>query len=161
MATERIRGNLSTQGRLRGNLYRSGGGSSITIDPVYNSGIKIADYNIDGEDGEIYIPQSGYSETILYSNDGVTNPATITLSDSILNYDTLYFTLARTYDGIPNLILSTLYLTSIVSIDYIFNLIGWSGNNEYVLYKLTNNTTLTKYLEGSYIYVKSIVGIKY
>lgn len=56
MATDRIRGNLSTQGRLRGNLYRSGGGSSITIDPVYNSGIKIADYNIDGEGGEIYIP---------------------------------------------------------------------------------------------------------
>lgn len=56
MATDRMRGNLSTQGRLRGNLYRSGGGSSVTIDPVYNTGIKIADYNIDGEPGELFIP---------------------------------------------------------------------------------------------------------
>lgn len=160
MATERIRGNLSTQGRLRGNLYRSGGGSSITIDPVYNSGIKIADYNIDGEAGELYIPQVGHTETILYSNDGVTNPATITLSDSILNYDTLYFTLVRTFDGIPDSIINPSYLTSVMSTDYVFNLFGWSGNNEFVLYKLTNNTTLTKQLEGGYLYIKSITGVK-
>lgn len=159
MATERIRGNLSTQGRLRGNLYRSGGGSSITIDPVYNSGIKIADYNIDGEAGELYIPQTGRTETILYSNDGVTNPATITLSDNISNYDTIYFTLVRTHDGDPDSII-TPYLTSVMANNYIFNLLGWSGNNEFILYKLTNSTTLTKHLEGSYLYVKSIIGVK-
>lgn len=94
MATERIRGNLSTQGRLRGNLYRSGGGSSITIDPVYNSGIKIADYNIGGEDGELYIP-SQYTITNIwnYVSDNasqiVYDGSLITLNDSILNYDEL------------------------------------------------------------------------
>ena len=63
MATDRIRGNLSTQARLSGNLYRSGGGSTVTIDPVYNSGVKIADYEIDGEAGEIYIPNYPDVET--------------------------------------------------------------------------------------------------
>ena len=57
MVTDRIRGNLSTQARLSGNLYRSGGGgSTVTIEPVYNSGIKIADYSIDEDPGEIFIP---------------------------------------------------------------------------------------------------------
>ena len=70
MATDRMRGNLSTQGRLRGNLYRSGGGSTVTIDPVYNSGIKIADYTIDEEPGEIFIPNyPAYNKTLLYHNE--------------------------------------------------------------------------------------------
>lgn len=57
MAIDRIRGNLSTQARLSGNLYRSGGGgSTVTIEPVYNSGIKIVDYSIDEDPGEIFIP---------------------------------------------------------------------------------------------------------
>lgn len=159
MAVESIRGNLSTTGRLRANLA-AGGGSDVVITPTYNSGTKIADYSIDGSEGEIYIPESNHSETTLYTNDGVSNPSTITLSDSISNYDQVYFTLVRTSDGIPNSIINTSYLTSVMSIDYIFNLLGWSGNNEYVLYKLTNNTTLTKYLEGGYIYIKSIVGVK-
>lgn len=52
-----IRCNLTSSGNMRGDMYRSGGGGSVvTIDPVYNSGTKIADYSIDGEDGEIYIP---------------------------------------------------------------------------------------------------------
>lgn len=52
-----IRCDLSTSRNMRGDMYRSGGGGSVvTIDPVYNSGIKIADYSIDGEDGEIYTP---------------------------------------------------------------------------------------------------------
>lgn len=52
-----IRCNLTSSGNMRGDMYRSGGGGSVvTIDPVYNSGIKIADYSIDGEDGEIYTP---------------------------------------------------------------------------------------------------------
>ena len=95
MSTERIRGNLSTQSRLRGNLYRSGGGgSTVTIEPVYNSGIKIVDYSIDNDPGEIYIPvEQGFTITNLwnYVTDGNNNiywsGAAITLNDSILNYD--------------------------------------------------------------------------
>lgn len=55
MAVETIRGNLSTSGRLRANLA-VGGGSEVTITPTYNSGMKIADFNIDGSEGEIFIP---------------------------------------------------------------------------------------------------------
>ena len=55
MAVETIRGNLSTSGRLRANLA-AGGGSDVTITPTYNRGIKIADFGIDGEEGEIFIP---------------------------------------------------------------------------------------------------------
>lgn len=57
MAVESIRGNLSTTGRLRANLA-VGGGSEVTITPTYNSGTKIADYSIDGEEGILYIPSS-------------------------------------------------------------------------------------------------------
>lgn len=52
-----IRCDLSSSGNMRGNMYRGiGGGSDVEITPSYNSGIKIADYSIDGEEGEIYIP---------------------------------------------------------------------------------------------------------
>lgn len=53
-----IRCDLSSSGNMRGNMYRGvGGGSDVEITPSYNSGIKIADYSIDGEEGEIYIPE--------------------------------------------------------------------------------------------------------
>ena len=90
-----IRCELSSSGNMRGNMYRGiGGGSTVTIEPVYNSGVKIADYSIDGEDGEIYIPvEQGFTVTNLwnYVTDGNNNiywsGAAITLNDSILNYD--------------------------------------------------------------------------
>ena len=45
-----------------------GGGSEVTITPTYNSGTKIADYSIDGEPGEIYIPNyPQYTESVLYT----------------------------------------------------------------------------------------------
>ncbi len=55
MAVESIRGNLSSVGRLSGRLA-VGGGSDVIITPTYDSGTKIADYSIDGEEDEIYIP---------------------------------------------------------------------------------------------------------
>lgn len=52
-----IRGNLSTHGNMRGEMYRaSGGGSVVEIEPIYTSGMKIADVNIDGEEKDLYIP---------------------------------------------------------------------------------------------------------
>lgn len=57
MQTEKITGVLKGDKRIRGDLYKSGGGGSVVeIEPVYNTGVKIADYEIDGEAGEIYIP---------------------------------------------------------------------------------------------------------
>lgn len=51
-----IRCNLSSSGNMRGDMYRSGGGSTVEIDPIYSSGIKIADVNVDGEEKDLYIP---------------------------------------------------------------------------------------------------------
>ena len=52
-----IRCNLSSSRNMRGDMYRSGGGGTVVeITPTYNSGIKIADYSLDGESGVIYIP---------------------------------------------------------------------------------------------------------
>lgn len=89
MAVESIRGNLSTTGRLRANLA-VGGGSEVSITPTYDSGIKIADYSIDGTQGEIYIPNSGYSQTLIYENETpLTGSHTVTLLESIFNYDAI------------------------------------------------------------------------
>lgn len=33
-----------------------GGGSNVTITPTYDSGVKIADYEIDGVAGSLYVP---------------------------------------------------------------------------------------------------------
>lgn len=55
----RMRGRLSSRATVQGDIYRSGGGggSTVEITPVYNTGTKIADYSIDGEEGAIYIPE--------------------------------------------------------------------------------------------------------
>lgn len=66
MAVESIRGNLSTTCRLRANLA-VGGGSDVSITPTYNSGMKIADYTIDGSEGEIFIPNYPDVETEIIS----------------------------------------------------------------------------------------------
>ena len=55
MAVESMRGNLSTNGRLRANLA-VGGGTDVTITPTYNSGIKIADFTLNNTQGALYIP---------------------------------------------------------------------------------------------------------
>jgi len=70
----------------------AGGGSTVTITPTLSSGTKIADFEIDGEPGELYAPQggggSGYSETILFSGDYGTN-AELQLSGDINDYDAI------------------------------------------------------------------------
>lgn len=53
-----LRGRLSTPPNIEGEIYRGvGGGSTVSITPVYDSGTKIADYEIDGSEGAIYIPE--------------------------------------------------------------------------------------------------------
>lgn len=157
----RMRGRLSSRATVQGDIYRSGGGSTISITPTYNSGTKIADYNIDGTEGAIYIPENGYSETVLFSNNDTSNPSTISLTDSLFNYDEIKISSVRTFDGVPNSIINSSYLVSNLSLNYIINLLGWSGNNEFILYKIISNTTLSLHLQGNYLYIDKITGIKY
>ena len=51
-----LHGRLSGGGTLRGRLRSASGGNTFTMQPVYNTGLKIADYEEDGEPGELYIP---------------------------------------------------------------------------------------------------------
>lgn len=96
-----IRCDLTTSGNMRGNMYKGvGGGSNVTITPTYTSGTKIADYSIDGEEGEIYIPNyPQYTESVLYTYSGNTRQTILNLSDSITNYDALVFTFDWLYSG--------------------------------------------------------------
>lgn len=82
----RMRGRLSSRATVQGDIYRSGGGSTISITPTYNSGTKIADYNIDGEEGKIYIPQTKKIDLLL---DTPFNSGQSSLLHNIADYDEL------------------------------------------------------------------------
>lgn len=74
-----------------------GGGSTVTITPTLSTGTKIADFEIDGTQGELYAPQggggggSGYSETTLFTGTYQTYSGEITLDDDLDNYDLVIF----------------------------------------------------------------------
>ena len=71
----------------------SGGGSDVTVTPKTSTGTNIADIEVDGTTYQLFAPSgggggsgSGYTETSLWSGSQTTT-GTITLSDSIQNYD--------------------------------------------------------------------------
>lgn len=78
----------------------SGGGSTVTITPTLSTGTKIADFSIDGQNGELYAPQGGggYTRTALFESTtgwGVWDQTNgVVLSDDIENYDEIEFVLA-------------------------------------------------------------------
>ena len=163
MATERIRGNLSTQARLSGNLYKAGGGSTVTIEPVYNSGVKIADYEIDGEAGEIYIPNyPAYSETVLYTYSGSTRQTTLNLSDSIINYDAIIITFGWTYGGTNFETVDTVPTSKIESGMFICT--GGEGRYNYISKGADNTEIILATAAGSWdgaSIIREIRGVKY
>lgn len=116
---------------------------------------------LDGE-GNFTTPPSGggsYSETVLFENAGTSNPASITLDDSLFNYDIIVIRAVRTFDGVPNSVINTMYLTSLLDVTYILNILGWSGNNEFILYTITNNLTLTLTNVGNALYIDKLIGV--
>ena len=162
MSTERIRGNLSTQSRLRGNLYRSGGGgSTVTIEPVYNSGIKIADYSIDEVTGEIYIPIQTPAHDVLWSNQGVTNPASILLPHNLTDYDIVIFTVKRTAYGQSWKLQFSFDFKTGIEINEQILAVCWSNNNEYISYVYAAADTLNGMQEGNAMLLTQITGIKF
>ena len=165
MATDRIRGNLSTQARLSGNLYRSGGGgSTVTIDPVYNSGIKIADYSVDDEPGEIYIPDTSgiIIDTLLDEQNAVTVGTTYTfLNDRKLSdYDFIELLVATKENVSGNLgydrwVMSTHELLNIPRINY-----GAYGNRWFYADITETSFTQINTSGDQWPYVYKIIGIK-
>lgn len=60
-----MQGTIAFDGTLSGSIAGGGGGGSeVTITPVLTEGEKIAEYSIDGENGELYAPESGSIVTI-------------------------------------------------------------------------------------------------
>lgn len=163
MSAERIRGNLSTQSRLSGNLYKSGGGSTVTIDPVYNSGVKIADYEIDGETGEIYTPNyPEYSETVLYTYSGSTRQTTLNLNDSITNYKAIIITFGWTYGGTNFETVDTVPTSKIDSGMFICT--GGEGRYNYISKGVDYSEIILATAAGSWdgaSIIREIRGVKY
>lgn len=171
MSTERIRGNLSTQSRLSGNLYKAGGGSTVTIEPVYNSGVKIADYEIDGEPGEIYIPNDEITiETLYTSPFNTNNPATITLSESFNNFDFILLYLTKRddnsyYDYLPTQYFTTDLLNDVLNgamtgRTNVLNISGWQPGDQYLRIRVTSETTLNIVRNDNKLLIHKIYGIK-
>lgn len=159
-----IRGNLSTHGNMRGNMYRGvGSGSTVEITPTYNSGIKIADYSIDGEDGEIYIPNyPQYTESVLYTYSGNTRQTTFNLSDSMSNYDALIFTFGWVYGG-TNFETVTIVPTSKLENNY-FLCTGGEGRYNYVSKGVDDTEIVLATSAGSWdgsSIIREVRGIKY
>lgn len=69
-----------------------GGGSTVSITPTLQSGTKIADFEIDGDAGELYAPAGGGGAgvvTPLWSGTLSTQGGTATLSQSYKNFNIL------------------------------------------------------------------------
>lgn len=160
-----IRCNLTSSRNMRGDMYRSGGGGSVvTIDPVYNSGIKIADYSIDGEDGEIYIPENApHIDILLDENDAVTIGTSYTfLNDHTLSdYDAIEIIIATKENVSGGLGFDHWYMSVRSVLDYPTINYGAYGNRWF--YGTFTNTTFTQNNTSGdqWPYVYRIYGIKY
>ena len=84
--------------RTTASAHGAGGGSDVEITPTLSTGTKIADFEIDGVQGELYAPTGGggsgggvYIEEVLYENaSGIeSTDVTIALSKPFIDYDFL------------------------------------------------------------------------
>lgn len=103
---------------------------------------------------------AGASKEILYTNATNTNPATISLTNDYSNFDILSIRAFRDADSIPDNSIFITIDTQLLQINQVINILGWAGNNEYILYKLTASDELTLIMQGSGIYIREIAGIK-
>lgn len=101
----------------------------------------------------------GRTETVLWENDGTTNPDTITLSEAITNFDKVVFYLNT---NIANRgAVSNTYLADdiIAGSDNLYG--GQLSESIYVWYKCSSSTALALYVQGSLATLTKIIGIKY
>lgn len=90
-----MQGSIAFDGTLSGSIAGGGGGGSeVTITPTLSSGTKIADYEIDGDAGELYaptpeaLPGTIVTKTIRKYNDtSQTKIATVTTLDTSNNQE--------------------------------------------------------------------------
>ena len=78
-----------------------GGGSNVSITPTLSEGMKIADYSIDGEPGELYAPEGGggsYIDLVGTVNAGETS---ITLSNTAITLNSTFDLYTSVYGVVP------------------------------------------------------------
>ena len=130
---------------------RAKNGSSDTY-TVAQMSTAIADIPTGGGSG------SGGSMTTLYTASNETAPSTITLDDSVTNYDMIIVNVMPPTSGISTL--ATVSNTYIVNCLVANCVLGAQAGSYHAWYYYTNATTLTQYVtEGGY-YIKSVVGVK-
>lgn len=96
----------------------------------------------------------GRTETVLWENDGTTNPDTITLSEAYTNFDDIVL-----YDGgATQGIASNIYVQSVLSQNAAIGII--EDRERRVWYRITSPTTLSK-IEAFDVVLSKIIGIKY
>lgn len=59
-----LNGSIVSSGSLSGSIDTSGSGSTVTIQPTLFEGQKIADYTIDGIEGELYAPEGSGGSSV-------------------------------------------------------------------------------------------------
>lgn len=167
-----LRGRLSTPPNIEGEIYRGvGGGSTVSITPVYDSGTKIADYEIDGESGEIYIPSNNIPIQTLYTRQfNTNNPSVITLSESFNNFDLILFYFTKRDDSSYYDYLPIQYFTTDILNDAlngamtgrtnVLNISGWQPIDQYVRITVTSETTFNIVRNNNNLLIHKISGIK-
>lgn len=158
-----LHGRLSGGGTLHGRLRSASGGNTFTMQPVYNTGLKIADYEEDGEAGELYIPNyPAYSETILATYSGNTRLTTIPLNDSLNNYDALIITFGWALGG-TNFETVDIVPTSKLENNY-FICTGGEGRYNYISKGSNSSEIILNTSDGSWdgtSIIREVRGIKY
>ena len=167
----KMRGRLSSKATVQGDIYRSGGGggSTVEITPVYNTGTKIADYSIDGEESAIYTPDTSI-KTLYTRQFNTNNPTTIILSESFNNFDFILFYFTKRddssyYDYLPIQYFTTDILNdalngAMIGRTNVLNISGWQPIDQYVRITVTSETTFNVVRNNNNLLIHKISGIK-
>lgn len=160
-----LQGRLSTPPNIEGEIYRGvGGGSTVSITPTYNSGTKIADYNIDGDEGEIYIPTSeSHIDILLNETNGVNieTPYTFLNNRRLSDYDAIEIIIATKENVSGGLGYDHWYMSTRSILDYPVINYGAYGNR-WFYGTFTDTTFIQNNASGDqWPYVYIIYGIKY
>lgn len=101
----------------------------------------------------------GRTETVLWENDGTTNPQTITLSEAWSDFDELVIVTAYIDSGIIQKY-ENIRHTSIIEVGD-SQVFWYNDNGTYGIYLVTSSTVFTKSDSNGGYYIQKIIGIKY
>lgn len=103
--------------------------------------------------------EGGYEQTNLYINSGTTQPASISLSQPVTDFDAIMIESVNLNDAHPYK-MTNYYLTDSMEINNYYSLIRWASSNEYVNMQLSADDTFTT-ISSSNLCTTRIVGINY